>query len=192
MKKTILLFALAVIVTAGVAAQDTDAITFGVRAGVNFDNQSADGRSADSKVGFHVGAVADIPTTKLAASLPSWFYLQPGLYLTSKGSKVDGETTGLYYLEVPVKASGKIALTDAINLRAHFGPSFAFAVSGKAGDQDIFGEGSDAKRFQFGLVFGAGVEFGKFYAGLGYDLGLTAVYGKVKNSTFAISLGYNF
>jgi hypothetical protein len=198
MKTKILLFALAVTVTVGAAAQTP--ITFGVRAGLNFDNQSGGGESADSKVGFHVGGIADIPLTNLAASLPEWFYLQPGLYLTTKGSKVGEATISLYYLELPVLASAKFPLTGDINLRVHFGPSFGFAVSGKYKEtedgetesHDIFGEGSDASRFNFGLVFGAGVEYSKFYAGLGYNLGLSSVSEKEKNSTFGITLGYNF
>ncbi|MDR2813844.1 MAG: PorT family protein [Prevotellaceae bacterium] len=212
-KKFILFAALAAGTITGAAAQEP--ITFGARAGLNFDSQKLSSGSksetSDSKVGFHLGAVADVPLANFAPSLPAWLYVQPGLYLTSKGSKWSGDsrttTTSLYYLELPLLASVKYPLAGDINVRAHFGPSIGFAVSGKekwertsngqktSGESDVFD--GDYSWFHFGLAFGAGVEYKQFYLGLGYDLGLSNMDtgegdDSLKNRTFGVSLGYNF
>jgi hypothetical protein len=210
MKKFILFAALAAGAMATAAAQEP--IKFGARAGLNVDNMS----DLDSKVGFHLGGVADIPLATYAPTLPEWFYFQPGLYLSTKGGKKEKSSSGvtatstisLYYVELPLLASVKFTLTDDIKVRAHFGPSIGVALSGKSKfkatgggqteseEDDIFGEGSKAGRFRFGLDFGAGVEYKQLYFGLGYDLGLTNIDSEgddaSKVSTFGISVGYKF
>lgn len=75
----------------------------------------------------------------------------------------------------------------------------------------VHGVKGDLKKFDFGLSFGTGVSFDKFYVGIKYDLGLTNIADKdaeqykkytedgkedgsykIKNGNFAISVGYNF
>lgn len=218
MKKIFLFAALAAGTITGAAAQEP--ITFGARAGLNFDSQKQsagnESKTLGNKAGFHLGAVADVPLASYVPSLPAWFYFQPGLYLTTKGSKESNSgqgfsvtsTASLYYLELPLLASVKYPLTDDIKVRAHFGPSIGFAVSGKAkiettgGGQTESTEGNyfesdNRSRFHFGLGFGAGVDYKQFYLGLGYDLGLSNIHSgegdfSNTNRTFGISLGYNF
>ena len=72
------------------------------------------------------------------------------------------------------------------------------------GKSDEDKEKGDLKRFDFGLSFGTGVSFDKFYVGLKYDLGLSNIgekdrwykgeddKAKIKTGNFAISVGYNF
>lgn len=215
-RKFILAAALSAGAAFGAAAQEP--ITFGARVGLNFDSYKESGggssETSDNKVGFHIGGVADIPLAGYAPSLPAWFYFQPGVYITSKGGKVSESESGvsykstvsLYYLELPLRASAKLALTDDINVRALFGPSIGVALSGKekmeqtangqtqSKEGDIFDD-DDSSRFHFGLDFGAGVEYRQLYFGLGYDLGLSSLYsgdGSWTNSTFGLSVGYNF
>lgn len=60
-------------------------ITYGVRAGLNISNiggeygpDSDDKLDFDSRVGFHIGGIVDIPIT-------NGFYVQPGLLFTTRG-----------------------------------------------------------------------------------------------------------
>ncbi|MDR2814734.1 MAG: PorT family protein [Prevotellaceae bacterium] len=218
MRKFVLFAALAAGTITGAAAQKP--IEFGARAGLNFDSQkqsrSNESETSDSKLGFHLGVVADIPLANLASSLPSWFYFQPGLYFTTKGGKESSSwqgmsstsTASLYYLELPLRASVKYPLAGSFCVRAHVGPSVGFAVSGKSkteltqggktqsNEGDYF-ENDDVSRFHFGLDFGAGVEYKQLHLGVGYDLGLSNMYTgdgdlSIKNRTLGVSLGYNF
>jgi hypothetical protein len=203
-KQFLLAAALTAGVTFGAAAQTS--IQFGARAGFNIDNMS----DYDSKVGFHLGGVVDVPLHTYAPALPKWLHAQTGLFLTTKGGTEETnlfgtsvrQTVSLYYLEMPIQASAKCPLTNNVNLRVNFGPSLGLALSGKwkmsGGGQsqnaDIF-DNDDASRFRFGLDFGAGIEYKQLYFGLGYDLGLTDVTGgnnDSKVSTLGISVGYNF
>jgi hypothetical protein len=218
MKKFILFSALTAGTISGSAAQEP--IKFGARAGLNFDSQrsSSGGQSetSSSKLGFHLGAVVDVPLARYAPSLPAWFYFQPGLYFTSKGGKVkrslsgykNTNTNSLYYLELPLLASMKYPVADGVKVRAHFGPSVGFALIGKgkwkttvggkttSGESNVF-DSDDMSRFHFGLGFGVGVDYRQLYLGLGYDLGLSNMYtgdgnASIKNRTFGVSLGYSF
>jgi hypothetical protein len=219
-KKLLLVAALIAGVASGAAAQEP--IKFGVRAGLNFDNQTesrggSSSTSLGSKAGFHLGGIADIPLASFAASLPEWLYVQPGLYLTTKGAKDSQSSSGysaeytrsLYYLEVPIRALAKFPITDDIKVGVNFGPAIGVALSGKDKQEmtsggvttpssgNTFKKGNNMGRFHFGLDFGAGVYYRQFYLGLNYDLGLSNMYTgsgnySLKNRTFSISIGYSF
>ena len=82
--KIVIATALAFLVTANVFAQN-NGISFGARAGVNFQNLTgkySNGDKYSNKLipGFNVGANAEIPVA-------TDFYLQPGLLFTTKGAK---------------------------------------------------------------------------------------------------------
>ena len=62
-------------------------IGFGVRAGLNISNisgeygpDSENKLDLDSRIGFQIGAVIDLPIT-------NGFYLQPGLFVTTRGAR---------------------------------------------------------------------------------------------------------
>jgi hypothetical protein len=198
MKKFILFAALVAGGASGAAAEES--IRLGARAGLNFDSQKYSNSgiymTSNNKVGFHLGAVVDVPLASYAPSLPGWLYAQPGLYLTTKGGKGTTATHNLYYLELPLLASVKVPLADDFRVRADFGPSIGFALSGKykAGSvgANMF-DNDEARRLHAGLSFGAGVEYRQFYLGVGYNLGLSSIYANssVKNRTFGVSLGYS-
>ncbi|MDR1023742.1 MAG: PorT family protein [Prevotellaceae bacterium] len=211
-KKLLLAAALIAGVASGAAAQEP--IKFGVRAGLNVDNMSKD-MELDSKIGFHLGAFADVPLQKLAPTAPEWLYGQVGLFLSTKGGKNEEKkgaktytyAVSMYYIEIPITASAKFTLTDDINLRLNFGPNLGFGVSGtyehpdysdpdKQAETKVFDKkGMDGSSFRFGLDFGGGIEYKQIYVGLNYDLGLTNIFdgkGDSKVSSFGISVGYKF
>src|SRR5215217_1739003 len=106
---------LCVVMIAGLAlcsvrsvAQTTQAevggTTFGIRAGVNFQNvngKNASGSRLENKLktGFNLGVNAEIPVA------PE-FYVQPGLLFTTKGATFDqagsDDKLSLSYIELPV------------------------------------------------------------------------------------------
>ena len=203
LKKTILLVAILGVV-GSTFAQGTN---FGIRAGLNLASMEIDEENApelSSTVGFHVGAIADI-------GLNNFFYIQPGLFLSTKGSKYhypSGKheaTTSLWYLEIPLLASAKIAINESLAPRINIGPYVGFGIAG-ATKHEYYGSetGPDSekafrkdyyKRLDIGLAFGGGIEFQSFYLGVNYDLGLASIADSkidIYNRCLGFTLGYNF
>jgi hypothetical protein len=205
--KTAFLLALATVLTVASFAQTS----LGLRAGVNFQNLNGkdfDGDNLDNKikVGFNAGLTADIPVAG-----PD-YYFQPGVLFTTKGAKAEGsdDKINISYIEVPLTFLYKPILGEG-RLLLGIGPYVAFAVGGKAGDNDInfdsevtdaqFETGSYYKRFDAGGNLLFGYEFTpKLSAQLNAQLGLAKINPKitnfnegdlsVKNTGFGISLGY--
>jgi len=127
-------------------AQVKSPVSFGLRAGVNFQNVNGkdfNGNKTSNNMipGYNVGANVEIP-------IATDFYVQPGLLYTTKGAKADqdylGQTvdakTKLSYLEVPVNFLYKPVLGSG-KLLLGFGPYVAFGLGGKSSL-----EGSGQKR----------------------------------------------
>jgi len=203
------LIALMLIIGVNVSAQE-NALSFGVKAGVNMSNASFGG-DADNKAkfGFQAGAFVEY-------GLPINFFLQSGLYFTTKGVKVDdvgfdviGTTDtswNLSYIQLPIYGGYRINVADNTNIVFNFGPYLAYGVSGKIkidGVSEKYNlykkyDGDDAmlKRFDFGLGAGVGAEFGKILVNLGYELGLANLAndddGKFRNRNASLTVGYRF
>lgn len=201
-------------------AQDAEmgSTSFGIRAGVNFQNLNGkdfDGDDLDYKLktGFHIGVNAEIPVAPQ-------FYVQPGVLFSTKGAKVDDDEDtkiNLSYIEVPINFLFKPELGTG-HLLLGVGPYVAFGIGGKiksdAGDADVEFEkeisGADylsgkyfAKRFDAGGNLLAGYEFSnKFSIQLNAQLGMVNINpeikevpndkSKTKNTGFGISVGYRF
>jgi len=141
MKRSIPLFAAILLCSLFTQAQNATAksggTTFGIRAGVNFQN--INGKDASDKklsndliTGFNVGVNAEIPVA------PE-FYFQPGLLFSTKGAKnsevVAGQTIKssihISYVELPLNFLFKPTLGTG-HLLLGFGPYVALGVGGKA------------------------------------------------------------
>jgi hypothetical protein len=145
----------------------SDALKLGVRAGLNLGKMETGGnysysyedpsgnfkqsnkRTSDASqmtgnlIGFQVGTVLDIKIT-------DFFYVQPGIMLSSKGGETEStresSSTGMgntsssednmkynpYYIDVPIMLSLKGTLADNLSLRAQVGPYFGFGLFGGA------------------------------------------------------------
>lgn len=231
MKKIIMLAVLTAGMVFSATAQESG---FGVRASLNlsnvnnkYDGEVGSGESKSdyendfkNRVGFKIGVIYDW-------GISESFYIQPGLYFTTRGAKIKEseedykyeEKWKLNYLQLPILASYRIALSDNVKWHINAGPYVAVGVGGKVkwevtddgdtdkGDYKAFGtadEDSDQekgglKRFDAGLSFGTGVSINKFYVGLTYDLGLVNAADKdawkdykMRNRNFSIGIGYNF
>ena len=174
--------------------------SFGLRAGVNFQNLNGKDASGDKlnnkmKAGFNAGVTADIPVAG-----PDYF-VQTGLLFSTKGAKLQGFSqdvkANISYLEVPITFLYKPILGEG-HLLVGVGPYLGFAVGGKFEDQKInFGE--DLKRFDAGGNILFGYEFTqKLSAQLNAQLGLVNILpdntanadATLKNTGFGVSLGY--
>jgi hypothetical protein len=196
--------------------------TFGIRAGINFQNingRDFDDDKLENKLvpRFHVGVNAEIPVA------PE-FYVQPGILFSTKGAKIeetlvtDEAKLNLSYIEIPINVLYKPVLGSGRMLLG-FGPYVAYGIGGKlkaegAGDDmDVkfkskvkAGDDPDKvyfKPFDAGANFLVGYEFSnKFSAQLNAQLGLVNLYpdyeGVPENDTryantgFGLSVGYRF
>lgn len=145
-----------------------------------------------------------------------YYYLE-GEHLPS-GIEASGkvkETVNAMYLQLPIRIGYRIPVTDAFKVNINAGPYLAYGIGGKIKDEatitlraagetvsstddekyDSFDDGR-LKRFDFGLGFGVGAEFGKIGVNLGYELGLTnisdAPSGDLKNRNAFLTVGYKF
>lgn len=203
----------------GIHSKAQESTTFGIRAGVNFQNINGEdyqGKDLDNKLktGFHVGVNAEVPVA------PE-FYVQPGVLFSTKGAKSDVDEdikVNLSYIEVPINFLYKPTL-GAGKLLLGIGPYVAFAVGGKYTDAN--GKKTDfkfenditaaqyltgtpyAKRLDFGGNFLVGYELSsKISAQLNAQLGMAKINPKIegvsndesksKNTGFGVSLGYRF
>ncbi len=174
-------------------------VTFGVRAGVNFSDLTFKYNDIvydyEARTGFQLGGIVDIP-------LFNGFYIQPGLFVTSRGATLDSgenhETVASpIYLAVPVLASFRGDVCDWCNLQFNVGPYLGVGLGGrykfkhageptvkhdffgsnpKTGDFEIDDYVGDNSRFDMGFSFGVGATFIKhWYVGFQYDLGLVDI-----------------
>lgn len=167
-------------------------ITFGIRAGVNFSGIADNNDEFDkTKTGFNVGLNMDLPIFQS-------FYVQTGLYFTTKGAKYESDKNKNYwykdqinpmYLELPIYASWRLDVSEYTQLQVNIGPYFAVGVGGKykwseggdswdyedSGKESLFGKKSELeypmRRGDVGLGLGAGITVHKIYLGFTYSFG---------------------
>ncbi|HKZ65690.1 MAG TPA: porin family protein [Chitinophagaceae bacterium] len=198
--KTLFIAVCATLFSTAIFAQSKT--TFGIRAGVNFQNLNGKNAADDNwdnklKTGFNAGVNAEIP-------VGIDFYVQPGLLFSTKGAKLEDSDTklNLSYLELPVNFIYKPELGTG-RMVLGFGPYAAYAVGGKTKEPDTDLEFGDQpgewKRFDAGANLLAGYEFSnKLSFQLNAGLGLLDIRKRptgdskstVKNTGFGLSLGY--
>ena len=149
-------------------------VSWNAKVGMNMSNITGDA-DTNMKVGFNVGFGAEYAFTE------TWS-VQPSLMLTSKGYKVDGFKCNPMYLELPVLAAARFAVTDNQNVVVKAGPYFAVGVAGKY-------------KLEAGLGVGVAYEINRIFIDLTGEFGLTKIGsgdGAPKNMNFSIGLGYKF
>jgi hypothetical protein len=193
---------------------NTRKTTFGVRAGMNFQNiNGKDGAGNklqhDLTTGFNAGINAEMP-------LGGGMYLQPGILFTQKGAKLEqsSDKVKLNYIDIPVNLVYKPILGKG-NMVLGFGPYVGFGLGGKReyanteSDVTFSNETvssldySRFKKVDAGANFLAGYEFSnKLSLQLNTQLGLLDINpesigstsDKVnwRNTGWGISIGYRF
>lgn len=188
MKKILLTLVLALVAVAGFSQA-----SFNVRVGMSMNNYAkADG--ADMRVSYIAGLGLDYAITDM------WSF-QSGLMFAGKGAKA-GENVKFKpnYLDIPLMAALKLPIVDDVKFVINAGPYLSVGLAGKnkAGDNstDFFGDADKglAKRFDSGLQYGVGAEFGNILLNLNGQYGFVSPWknGDSKNLNFYLTLGYKF
>lgn len=218
MKRIIItIFAIVVVLTLSSASVSAQGLTAGLKGGMNIANlhgkdveelEEEIGADLVSKMGFCAGGF-------ITYSLSDMFAIQPELLFSMKGAKAEREILGetmkvtikVNYLEIPVLAKLSIPTPGNVKPSLFVGPSLAIKLSGKS-KWEYAGESEEEdieelKSTDFGLVFGAGIDFGlgqgKLTVDARYTLGLTKVHEPeeeeeidIKNGAISIMVGYSF
>jgi len=178
----------AVLFIAASTTSQAQLVKFGIKAGVNFANQTGDafdapGIDKEGITSYHAGLVAEIKLLDKFAIQPELLYSTQGATYKYAAEEFKNE---LGYLSIPVMA--KFYLTDSFSLEV--GPQASFLLSEK--DNVDF---EDAETFEFGLNAGLGFKITEnFFIQGRYGLGLTEASknADVKNSTVQLSAGFMF
>lgn len=140
--KKLLLSASIILLATGAFAQTKmtgETARFGIKAGVNLSSYSGTGAydlDYKNNVGYNVTAFGDF-------GVGNNFFIQPGVSLQNKGTKVESVTTvgsttstgtfkqDVMAIEVPVNAVVRIPTGDAGAVQISAGPYIGFNISGK-------------------------------------------------------------
>lgn len=185
--KKILLAAVMFIATS--AAVNAQFVQIGVKAGVNFANQTGgsdfNGISVDKEgiTSYHAGLVAELKLLEKFSIQPELLYTTQGATYKNAISEFKNE---MGYIAIPVMA--KIYMTKSLSLE--LGPQASFLVSNK---KEF--DAADPKTFDFSLNAGLGLKVvGGLFVQARYGIGLTEISKEAdfKNSVFQLSAGYMF
>ncbi len=186
MKKILLAAVLFIATTTAIQAQF---LQIGVKAGVNFANQTGgsdfEGISVDKEgiTSYHAGLVAELKLLEKFSIQPELLYTTQGATYKNAFSEFKNE---MGYIAIPVMA--KIYMTKSLSLE--LGPQASFLVSKK---KEF--DAADPNTFDFSLNAGLGLKVvGGLFVQARYGIGLTEVSKEAdfKNSVFQLSAGYMF
>jgi len=202
--------------------------SFGVSAGVTMSDifqSSTDNNPMQDALGLTFGYTFGVTVDY---NLTDNFFIQSGLSFITKGtegeyiymissdsfSSSDKIKAQSMYLQLPIYAGYKFQVAENVKLLFNVGPYFAYGIGGKVKSEhvakmggiviDAYGIKEDVfsndgfKRFDCGLGFGAGVEFGKIGVSAAYYLGLININAHdtdnstAKNGSFALTVSYKF
>lgn len=185
-------------------------LTLGLRAGVNFSKQNNgnDGADNDFRTSFQGGVAVDLNIIRSFSVNTGVLYIQKGYkteYSDYRGTLKTNDNAS--YIEIPLLASYRIALSESSQFQFNLGPYFAYGIGGKQKVKSTFSGQNDyeidsfdkldgMKHFDTGISIGAAATFSKMYVGVNYERSLRNVTNvpteKFQNGTIAINLGYNF
>ncbi|PJJ80325.1 porin family protein [Mucilaginibacter auburnensis] len=190
MKKYLLSAALLIAVSISAHAQ----FSLGVKGGVNFSKITTDNLNESTVAGYQAGLFGRIGTG---------VYVQPELYLSSKGGKFNSNNNGTNYsgdvkfttLNVPLLVGTAIG-DDDLNFRIMGGPIYSYIMDQSKNFSANFGgayaDFGNYNKSTLGFQVGAGVDIGSITADLRYEGGLTKLnenYGQRQN-LWALSIGF--
>lgn len=192
MKKYMLSIAALVLLSIGAKAQ----FTLGLKGGLNISKINNDNLSESTVTGYQFGAFARIGTG---------LYLQPEMYVGSKGGQFNyessGTNTGGYArvrftsLDVPVLL-GKSFGAKNFNLRVMAGPIYSYILNTDQSFSDnlsnAYKDLGNYNNSTLGYQAGAGIDLGNISLDARYEGGLTKLnekYGQRQN-LWHISLGF--
>ena len=159
--------------------------------------------------GFNFGSIIELPITNI-------FSLETGILFTSKGYKyyevfnevIFRRRENLYYLDipvlckvtVPVKKVGMFAMAGPYIGEALFGihkeETTENSVTDKREETILWGDKHyEYDRFDYGLIFGAGLRYVKWQVGASYKLGLKNIRNsgplEIRNRIIELYISYS-
>lgn len=172
---------------------------WGIKGGIDLSTLTLY-REAKSQVGFHLGAIYDIP-------MSSKFYFQPGLLFTSNGFDfkknilVKKANISMYAIEVPLLFSFRPRIGNKIKIITNFGLYARYGLFGTKKYE--FTDNTSKKessygpynRFDLGIDLGIGLSYKKISFIGSYQSGLTNAekeISKFQHRKYRISVGYSF
>lgn len=192
MKKTTIITALILLFTSTLLAGEFS--SRGMKIGINsarFVGKDIPGKGVSAMPGFAIGGF-------FSYKFNERFSIQPEIFFTTKGTKIntigDAELTNLFaYFEFPVLAKMTFLPESRIKPNVFCGPALAlkyFALN----DTGIL---EHIRNTDFGLIFGAGIEFWKLSLDVRYNRGLVNFDKSendldLKNQAISAMLGYSF
>jgi hypothetical protein len=212
--KKVLLIILGIALTYGLDAQSRYGVKLGGTLSSLYSKSTGEGggsNNTDPKIGIEAGALLEYSFSPSLA-------LQPELLYVNNGGKQkaahEGESISeriiLHQLQLPINIKYKMG-TDKLKFYVAAGPylGYIFAARSKqtyknenegineSRNNNLYGDGSDMKHFDFGMGVGFGVELlNKYIVGTGYKYGISSLT-KTENvtlrtGTFNLSVGYFF
>lgn len=189
-------------------------IRFGLKAGINISNiyENSTGFENNSKLGFMIGGLVQIPVSKK-------LFIQPELLYSMQGSNatIPEEETKLNmkmsYLNIPIMFKYNVYNRLFVEVGPQIGLLLTSKITADYQDEDaIFDDGLtfDDKEFKnnidFSIGVGASYDFTKnIFAGVRYNIGVSNVYkkgmeiidddgpyGTSRNGVWQVSVGYKF
>ena len=171
----------------------------GFKIGVNFADlkiDTSEEAEADRRVGVVGGVFYVFPIAPQFSFQPEWLYAQRG----AKDPENSDFGFDLDYFEVPLLLRWDSTSSGQSTFNLFAGPSINFRHRARSeddeGDVDIRDQ---VEKIDFHLVFGAGVEIGRFLIDGRYNLGLREVNKdaeeddfSVKHRGFSIMAGFRF
>jgi outer membrane protein with beta-barrel domain len=175
--RMVLLVVLMTGAASGAAAQE---MTYGVKGGVAFATLSFDPSSEisyDLRTGIVAGGFVAFPLGSRLAIQPEGLYTQKGAKADDFGVSV---TIKIDYVEVPVLVTYRIAGGTERSFHLFGGPSVAFKTrsssSASFGGSTIEADNDeDIETIDYGVVFGAGMDIGRFTIDGRFTLGLANI-----------------
>ena len=180
MKRSILILSTVATTLLAAAAANSATCQVGVKGGVSVMELTNDGDSTGDRTGFVGGAYL------LADFSPNFGLRVEGLYFQKGAHEEEGgdeATIKLDYVEFPILAVAHVPLGEAARLDFFGGPTLGFNVKSELeitlGGVTASGDLDGVDSFEFGVTFGAGLNFDAGPVVLGvdgrYGLGITDV-----------------
>ena len=195
MKKSILLSCM--LLAAVTTFAQLPSFNLGLKTGANMASLKGDVGDESNRLGYQAGVWARVGG--------AGFYVQPEVYLGSKGSEFgsiqqDGTTyegnakVNFTTLDIPVLIGNKFGF-DKLNFRIMAGPVISFLLNKDSKENyDVATDFDNYKNQTIGLQTGGGVDLGNLSLDLRYEKGLTNIdkSGKYdqKQNLWHLGLGY--
>lgn len=204
------LVALAAVVFCSVVSMSAQ-IRFAAKAGGNFSSLYVSGEKTgmsagqyNGRFGYHFGGMMEYSLSNTFAIQPELMYINHGADLKKDNSfSMESGRITLNSLQLPVNLKASFKLGNN-KLFVYGGPYIGCNIYGKAKGKingatesvELFSNGSDMKRWDYGVGIGIGMEINKVVVSLGNQIGEADINGakgsKMKAGNISVSAGYFF